>query len=94
LRYAKNLPVSLTNATSRRRRIQVMEQAVEEDEIEGLVSRHLETRYIAHLETLSVAAPRVADVTLVLVDAEVLHVDESQRVRPRAAADIEDSADE
>jgi hypothetical protein len=79
--------------TARRRRIQVMEQAVDEDEIEALVSRHLETRYIPRLETSSVAVPRVADVTLVLVDAKVLHVDESQRVRPRAAADIGDSAD-
>jgi len=79
--------------TARRRGVDVMEQAVDEDEIEALVSWHLEARHIAHLEGSSVAAPRVADVALVLVDAEIVHVSELRRIGPRAAADIQDAAD-
>src|SRR5262245_50978078 len=69
--------------------VNVMQETVEEDAIEGLSRRGGERRDVGYLETLAVALGGVGNICGVDVQAEVTRVQKMPCVGPRPATDIE-----
>ena len=73
-------------------RVQVVQEAVDQDEIEPLVVRDLVRRHIRGDERAAMALSRTGDVLRIDVDAEVVSGLEVWRIRAGAAADVQDSS--
>src|SRR5438128_317755 len=67
----------------------MMQEAVEQDEVEPRRRQRKRAARIDDREVLCVSPPRVSQITVVAVQADIARVEERMRVRARAAADVE-----
>ena len=77
---------------SRARVVDVMEEAVGQDQVKAVVGRDVKSRDVGHDEFAPVSSPCALDVRRVEVDAEVIRARKVMCVRAGPAANVEDAA--
>src|SRR6516225_7316627 len=76
--------------TARGQDVNMVKKAINQDKIESFISRNLELRRVAHLESPPVSISSIAYISLVPINSEIVGVRKMGRVGPRSASDVED----
>jgi hypothetical protein len=77
--------------TPRRRDVDVVQQAIDQNKIESFVDTDVELRGVCYLKTSAVPTPSISHISFIPVDSEIVGMREVGRIGPWAASNIQNS---